>query len=170
MMAMAVGGALLLFMALYYKLSGLLADFEVILNIVLTAAGLQPGRLTCRASPERFFQWHGPDNNILIQASARNCAREDAGGAVDAGFDRATLTILSQRDHLIAAAVLYQFDGSVRLRRDLSPGWWRASSPPWSSRLVFDYILSTQKVKTISIDKEPVHVDRNHQVQHQPRL
>ena len=161
MFAMAVGGALLLvFMALYYKLSGLLANFEVLLNIVLTAAGLAAfgATLTLPGIAGTILSvGMALDNNILIYERIREELRlgKTPRGAVDAGFDRATLTILDANvTTLIAAAVLYQFGtGPVRgFAVTLSLGVVASIfTAVVVSRLVFDYILNTQKVKTISI-------------------
>ena len=161
MIAMAVGGALLLlFMAFYYKLSGLLADFEVLLNIVLTAAGLAAlgATLTLPGIAGTILSvGMALDNNILIYERIREELRlgKTPRGAVDAGFDRATLTILDANvTTLIAAAVLYQFGtGPVRgFAVTLSLGVVASIfTAVVVSRLVFDYILNTQKVKTISI-------------------
>jgi preprotein translocase subunit SecD len=161
MIAMAVGGALLLlFMALYYKLSGLLADFEVLLNIVLTAAGLAAlgATLTLPGIAGTILSvGMALDNNILIYERIREELRlgKTLRGAVDSGFDRATLTILDANvTTLIAAAVLYQFGtGPVRgFAVTLSLGVVASIfTAVVVSRLVFDYILNTQKVKTISI-------------------
>ena len=161
MIAMAVGGALLLlFMALYYKLSGILADFEVLLNIVLTAAGLAAlgATLTLPGIAGTILSvGMALDNNILIYERIREELRlgKTPRGAVDAGFDRATLTILDANvTTLIAAAVLYQFGtGPVRgFAVTLSLGVVASIfTAVVVSRLVFDYILNTQKVKTISI-------------------
>jgi preprotein translocase subunit SecD len=161
MFAMAVGGALLLlFMAIYYKLSGLLADFEVLLNIVLTAAGLAAfgATLTLPGIAGTILSvGMALDNNILIYERIREELRlgKTPRGAVDSGFDRATLTILDANvTTLIAAAVLYQFGtGPVRgFAVTLSLGVVASIfTAVVVSRLVFDYILNTQKVKTISI-------------------
>jgi preprotein translocase subunit SecD len=161
MIAMAVGGTLLLlFMALYYKLSGLLADFEVLLNLVLTAAGLAAlgATLTLPGIAGTILSvGMALDNNILIYERIREELRlgKTPRGAVDSGFDRATLTILDANvTTLIAAAVLYQFGtGPVRgFAVTLSLGVVASIfTAVVVSRLVFDYILNTQKVKTISI-------------------
>jgi len=74
-------------------------------------------------------------------------------GAVDAGFDRATLTTSRPRDTLIARRCLPVRTGRTRLRRVTLSLGVVASIHAAVSRLVFDYILNTQKVKTISILK-----------------
>jgi len=97
------------------------------------------------------------DNNILIYERIREELRtgKTPRGAVDAGFDRATLTILDANvTTLIAAAVLYQFGtGPVRgFAVTLSLGVVASIfTAVVVSRLVFDYILDTYKVKKISI-------------------
>jgi preprotein translocase subunit SecD len=97
------------------------------------------------------------DNNILIYERIREELRlgKTPRGAVDAGFDRATLTILDANvTTLIAAAVLYQFGtGPVRgFAVTLSLGVVASIfTAVVVSRVVFDYILNTQKVKSISI-------------------
>jgi preprotein translocase subunit SecD len=161
MIAMAVGGALLLlFMAAYYKWSGLLADFEVLLNLVLTAAGLAAlgATLTLPGIAGTILSvGMALDNNILIYERIREELRlgKTLRGAVDAGFDRATLTILDANvTTLIAAAVLYQFGtGPVRgFAVTLSLGVVASIfTAVVVSRLVFDYILNTWKIKSISI-------------------
>ena len=161
LIAMAVGGALLLlFMALYYRLSGILADFEVMLNIVLTGAGLAAlgATLTLPGIAGTILSvGMALDNNILIYERIREELRlgKTPRGAVDAGFDRATLTILDANvTTLIAAAVLYQFGtGPVRgFAVTLSLGVVASIfTAVIVSRVVFDYILNTQKVKAISI-------------------
>ncbi|MCK7504111.1 MAG: hypothetical protein MZV70_08430 [Desulfobacterales bacterium] len=93
-----VGGApaCSLFMALYYKLSGLLADFEVLLDIVLIAR--RAGRLRRDPDPAGHRRHHPHrsawrvDNNVLIYERIREELRlgKTPRGAVDAGFDRAT--------------------------------------------------------------------------------
>jgi preprotein translocase subunit SecD len=161
LIAMAVGGALLLiFMGIYYRLSGVLADFEVLLNVVLTGAGLAAlgATLTLPGIAGTILSvGMALDNNILIYERIREELRtgKTPRGAVDAGFDRATLTILDANvTTLIAAAVLYQFGtGPVRgFAVTLSLGVVASIfTAVVVSRVVFDYILDTYKVKKISI-------------------
>ncbi|MBI5579934.1 MAG: protein translocase subunit SecD [Deltaproteobacteria bacterium] len=161
LIAMSVGGALLLiFMGIYYRLSGLLADFEVLLNVVLTGAGLAAlgATLTLPGIAGTILSvGMALDNNILIYERIREELRvgKTPRGAVDAGFDRATLTILDANvTTLIAAAVLYQFGtGPVKgFAVTLSLGVVASIfTAVVVSRVVFDYILDTYKVKKISI-------------------
>jgi preprotein translocase subunit SecD len=75
--------------------------------------------------------------------------------AVDAGYDRATLTILDANvTTLIAALVLFQFGtGPVKgFAVTLSLGVIASLFTALIlTRLIFDYFLLTRKVKTLSI-------------------
>jgi preprotein translocase subunit SecD len=75
--------------------------------------------------------------------------------AVDAGYERATLTILDANiTTLIAAVVLFQFGtGAVKgFAVTLSLGVIASMFTALvMSRMIFDYILMTRKVKTVSI-------------------
>ena len=158
---MSVGGALILiFMAVYYRLSGILADFEVLLNIVLTGAGLAAlgATLTLPGLAGMILSvGMAVDNNILIYERIREELRlgKTPRGAVDSGFERATLTILDANvTTLIAAAVLYQVGtGPVRgFAVTLSLGVVASIfTAVVVSRVVFDYVLNTRKVTSISI-------------------
>ncbi len=159
--SMLVGGILvLLFMAAYYKLAGLLADFEVILDIVLIGAGLAAfgGTLTLPGMAGIILTiGMAVDNNVLIYERIREELRvgRTPRAAVDAGFDRATTTILDANvTTLIAAVVLFQFGtGPVKgFAVTLSLGVIASMfTAVVVSRMVFDYVLSTRKVSKISI-------------------
>jgi len=161
LISMAVGGILvLIFMAAYYKLSGLLADFEVILNLVLIGAGLAAfGATLTLPGMAGIILTIGMavDNNVLIYERIREEIRagKTPRGAVDTGFDRATTTILdANMTTLISAVVLFQFGTgpikgfAVTLIIGVIASLFTAVVV---SRLVFDYILTTRKVTKISI-------------------
>jgi preprotein translocase subunit SecD len=161
LISMAVGGILvLLFMAAYYKLSGLLADFEVILNLVLIGAGLAAfGATLTLPGMAGIILTIGMavDNNVLIYERIREEIRsgKTPRGAVDTGFDRATTTILdANMTTLISAVVLFQFGTgpikgfAITLIIGVIASLFTAVVV---SRLVFDYILTTRKVTKISI-------------------
>ena len=159
--SMLVGGILVLvFMAVYYKLSGLLADFEVILDIILIGAGLAAfgGTLTLPGIAGIILTiGMAVDNNVLIYERIREELRlgRTPRAAVDAGFDRATTTITDDNvTTLIAAVILFQFGtGPVKgFAVTLSIGVVASMfTAIVVSRLVFDYILTTRKVTQISI-------------------
>jgi preprotein translocase subunit SecD len=97
------------------------------------------------------------DNNVLIYERIREELRvgRTPRAAVDAGFDRATTTIMDANvTTLIAAVVLFQFGtGPVKgFAVTLSLGVIASMfTAVVVSRLVFDYVLSTRKVSKISI-------------------
>ncbi len=161
LISMLVGGSLvLLFMIFYYKLSGLLADFEVLLDLVLIGAGLAAfgGTLTLPGMAGMILTiGMAVDNNVLIYERIREELRlgKTPRGAVDAGFDRATTTIMDANiTTLISAVVLFQFGtGAVKgFAVTLSLGIIASMfTAIVVSRLVFDYILDTRKVQRLSI-------------------
>ncbi len=108
-------------MALYYKGAGLIADFVLIYNggFILAAMTIFAGTLTMPGIAGIILTiGMAVDANVLIIERIREDL--DAGrsprSALDAGFKRATVTILdSNITTLIAALVLYQFGtGPVR--------------------------------------------------------
>ena len=161
LISMAVGGILvLIFMAFYYKLSGVLADFEVILDIVLIGAGLAAfGATLTLPGMAGIILTIGMavDNNVLIYERIREELRlgKSPRASVDAGFDRATTTIMDANlTTLIAAVVLFQFGtGPVKgFAVTLSIGVIASMfTAIVVSRLVFDYVLTAWKVKKLSI-------------------
>ncbi len=116
-------GAILvfLFMAFYYKLSGVIADFALILNLVfvlgilaslnatLTLPGIAGLTLTLGMAV---------DANVLIFERIREELRtgKTIRAAIDAGYNRALWTIIdSHITSLITAAILFQFGtGPIR--------------------------------------------------------
>jgi preprotein translocase subunit SecD len=105
----------LLFMAIYYKLSGVIADFAVLLNLVflmavmsaldatLTLPGIAGIILTVGMSV---------DANVLIFERIREELRtgKTIRAAIDAGYKRALSAIIDANiTTLITAAVLFQF-------------------------------------------------------------
>ncbi|MCM0754340.1 protein translocase subunit SecD [Desulfovibrio aminophilus] len=117
-----VGGALIiLFMIAYYGLSGLVADVVLMLNIVLTMAGLAAfGATLTLPGIAGIILTIGMavDANVLIYERIREEIRKGLGAAaaVDLGFSRATLTIVDANlTSVLTAVILYQFGtGPVR--------------------------------------------------------
>ncbi|HNX00884.1 MAG TPA: protein translocase subunit SecD, partial [Candidatus Cloacimonadota bacterium] len=122
--ALATGMALvfiIVFMLLYYGLSGLLADFGLIINIgfILAMMSLFQATLTLPGIAGIILTFGmAVDANVLIFERIREelKAGKTVRSAVEAGFHRATVTIWdSNLTTLIAAAVLYQFGtGPIR--------------------------------------------------------
>ncbi|UCF90909.1 MAG: protein translocase subunit SecD [Desulfobacterales bacterium] len=161
MLSMMIGGILVvLFMALYYKVSGLIADFALILNIILIAGGLAGFQATLTLPGIAgiiLTIGMAVDANVLIFERIREelTLGRTPRAAVDAGFDRATLTILDANvTTLIAAVVLFQFGtGAVKgFAVTLSLGVIASMFTALIlSRLIFDYLLMSRKMKTLSI-------------------
>jgi preprotein translocase subunit SecD len=161
LISMLLGGILVvLFMAVYYKFSGLIADFALILDIVLIAGGLAGFQATLTLPGMAgiiLTIGMAVDANVLIFERIReelNLGRTPRA-AVQAGFERATLTILDANvTTLIAAMVLFQFGtGAVKgFAVTLSLGVVASMfTAIIVSRIIFDYYLTRRNVKTLSI-------------------
>jgi preprotein translocase subunit SecD len=161
LLSMCVGGVLvILFMVVYYKGAGIIADCALVLNILLIAGGLAGfGATLTLPGIAGIILTIGMavDANVLIFERIR----EEMGlgktprAAVDAGYNRATLTILDANvTTLIAALVLFQFGtGPVKgFAVTLSLGVVASLFTALVlTRAVFDYFLVNRKVRTISI-------------------
>jgi len=159
--SMLVGGLLVVFfMVIYYNFSGLIADFALILNIILIAGGLAAFQATLTLPGIAgiiLTIGMAVDANVLIFERIR----EEIGlgktprAAVDAGYQRATLTILDANvTTLIAALVLFQFGtGPIKgFAVTLSLGVLASLFTALIlTRSVFDYLLMQRKIKKISI-------------------
>jgi preprotein translocase subunit SecD len=147
-------------MVLYYKGAGLIADVALILNIVLIAAGLAGFQATLTLPGIAgiiLTIGMAVDANVIIFERIREemSLGRTPRAAIDAGYNRATLTILDANvTTLIAAIVLFQFGtGPVKgFAVTLSLGVISSLFTALIlSRLIFDYILMNRKVKTLSI-------------------
>lgn len=161
LISVCVGGILVvLFMIIYYKGSGLIADLALILNIILIAgglAGLQATLTLPGIAGIILTIGIAVDANVLIFERIREelSIGKTPRAAVDAGYAKATLTILDANvTTLIAALVLFQFGtGPVKgFAVTLSLGVIASLFTSLiMTRLVFDYFLINRKVKTLSI-------------------
>jgi preprotein translocase subunit SecD len=161
LISMLIGGILvILFMIVYYKGAGIIADVALILNIILIAGGLAAARATLTLPGIAgiiLTIGMAVDANVIIFERIREelTLGRTARAAVDAGYKRATLTILDANvTTLIAAVVLFQFGtGAVKgFAVTLSLGVIASLFTALVlSRLIFDYILGGRKVKTLSI-------------------
>jgi protein-export membrane protein SecD len=103
------------FMAIYYRASGLLADMALALNMIFTLAALAGfgATLTLPGIAGLILTvGMAVDANVLIFERIREELEvgKSVRAAIDAGFNRAFLTILdAQMTTFIAAAVLFQF-------------------------------------------------------------
>jgi preprotein translocase subunit SecD len=161
LLSIYIGGILVvIFMVIYYKLSGLVADFALVVNILLIAAGLAAIQATLTLpgiAGVILTIGMAVDANVLIFERIRE--ELDLGktprAAVEAGYNRAALTILDANiTTLIAALVLIQFGtGPIKgFAVTLSLG---VVSSVFTSliltRAIFDFYLSNRKVKQLSI-------------------
>ncbi|MDY6825277.1 MAG: protein translocase subunit SecD [Thermodesulfobacteriota bacterium] len=161
LMSMAIGGIIvILFMAVYYKWAGIVADFALLANILLIAAGLAAFQATLTLpgiAGVILTIGMAVDANVIIFERVREELRvgKTARAALAAGFDRATLTVLDANvTTLIAALVLFQFGtGPVKgFAVTLSLGVLASLFTALIvARQIFDYFLITRKVKRLSI-------------------
>jgi preprotein translocase subunit SecD len=161
LLSMLIGGLLVIFfMAVYYKGSGLIADLALLVNILLIAGGLAAfdATLTLPGIAGIILTiGMAVDANVLIFERVREELRlgKTPGAALDAGFGRATLTILDANvTTLIAALVLFQFgSGPVKgFAVTLSLGVLSSLFTALIlSRSIFDFFLVQRRVKQLSI-------------------
>lgn len=161
LISMCVGGVLVVvFMIVYYSVSGVIADIALFLNILLIAAGLAGfGATLTLPGIAGIILTIGMavDANVLIFERIREELNlgKTPRAAVDAGYERATLTILDANvTTLIAALVLFQFGTgpvkgfAVTLSLGVISSLYTALI---LTKVVFDYLLIHKKTKTIRI-------------------
>ncbi|MDF1589996.1 MAG: protein translocase subunit SecD [Desulfobacterales bacterium] len=161
LIAMLIGGlVVVLFMAIYYKGAGLIADFALLLNLVLVAGGLAAFQATLTLPGIAgiiLTIGMAVDANVLIFERIREelALGKTPRASVDAGFNRAALTILDANiTTLIAALVLFQFGTgpikgfAVTLSLGVVSSVFTALVV---SRLIFDHLLMNRKIKQLSI-------------------
>lgn len=155
-------GALLviIFMVIYYKMSGFIADFAVALNIFLILAALAAVHATLTLPGIAgiiLTIGMAVDANILIYERIREELRHNKTikAAIDLGYQRAFITILDANlTTLITALVLYQFGtGPIRgfavtLSIGLIANMFTAI---FVTRFIFDFITTRWEIKKLSI-------------------
>ncbi len=161
LMSMMVGGALvILFMAIYYKGAGCIADLALIVNIILIGGGLAAfGATLTLPGIAGIILTIGMavDANVIIFERIREELRSGKTplAAVHAGYDRATLTILDANvTTLIAAAVLFQFGTGAVQGFALTLGLGIMASLFTAlilSKSLYDFILQNKQSSTLSI-------------------
>jgi preprotein translocase subunit SecD len=158
---MCIGGILVvLFMAVYYKAAGVIADIALLLNILLIGGGLAAFQATLTLPGIAgiiLTIGMAVDANVLIFERIREELNlgKTVRAAVDAGYDRATLTILDANvTTLIAAVVLFQFGtGPVKgFAVTLSLGVIASLFTALIlTRQIFDFMLMGRSLKHLSI-------------------
>lgn len=121
MATLIAAAAIIVFMAIYYGVAGLFADVVLLLNILLTMAGLAAfgATLTLPGIAGIILTIAmAVDANVLIYERIREELRLGLmpAEAVHKGYDRATLAILdSNTTNVLVAIILYQFGtGPIR--------------------------------------------------------
>ena len=159
--AMMVGSlAVILFMLIYYRVAGFIADIAMMLNIVyqmailaalgatLTLPGIAGLVLTVGMAV---------DANIIIYERIREELRagKSARGAVEAGFGRAFWTVFDAHVTTgVAAIVLYSYGtGPIRgFAVTLGIGIaCNLFTSVWLSRSMFDFLVNRRQAATLSI-------------------
>ena len=161
LLSMAVGGVLvILFMLVYYRGAGLIADVALALNVVIIGAGLAAfGATLTLPGIAGIILTLGMavDANVLIFERIREeiALGNSPMAAINAGFERATLTILDANvTTLIAAIVLFQFGtGPVKgFAVTLSLGVLSSMFTALIvSRLLFDSFYGGKQITKLSI-------------------
>ncbi len=159
--AAIIGGILvLMFMAFYYKTSGVIADFAVVLNIVMLLGAMAwfNATLTLPGIAGIILTiGMGVDSNVLIFERIKEELRtgRTASSAVDAGYDRAWWTVIdSHVTTLITAAVLFQFGSgpikgfAVSLSLGILINLFTALI---GTKVIFDIMHQGKKVERVSI-------------------
>ncbi len=149
-----------LFMIVYYKLSGLIADLALIVNIgfILAALTMMEATLTLPGIAGMILTiGMAVDANVLIFERIREELRtgKTVRSAIDSGFSRAIVTILDANiTTLITAIVLYQFGtGPIRgFAVTLSIGIIGSMfAAIILVRAIFDGMIGNKPRKTLSI-------------------
>lgn len=159
--SMCVGGVfVILFMMIYYKGAGVIADFALVINIILITGALAAFQATLTLpgiAGMILTIGMAVDANVLIFERIKEEMNlgKTPRAAVTAGFERATLTILDANiTTIIVALVLFQFGTgpikgfAVTLTLGIMASLFTALI---LSRLIFDYFLINRKIKSLSI-------------------
>ena len=158
---LASAAAVVLFMLIYYRFSGLIADVALVLNLLIllaTMAALGATLTLPGIAGIALTIGMAVDTNILIFERIREELRvgKTARSAVEAGFTRALRTIIDTHlTVIVTAAILYNFGTgpvkgfAVTLMAGLIASLFTAY---FFTRLLFDLIyMGRRKVEAISI-------------------
>ncbi len=161
LISMLVGGALVIvFMVIYYRGAGLIADLALIVNIFLIGGGLAVfGATLTLPGIAGIILTIGMavDANVIIFERIREELRSGrtAKAAVEAGYERATLTIMDANvTTLIAAIVLFQFGTGPIKGFAVTLGLGIVASLFTAlilSKSIYDIILANKQSDTLSI-------------------
>jgi preprotein translocase subunit SecD len=152
--------AVVLFMLVYYRLSGLIADFALVLNIFLLFGAMASLNATLTLPGIAgiiLAVGMAVDSNVLMFERIREEIRlgKPPRSAVDSGYSKAFSTIFdSHVTTLITAAVLFQFGTgpikgfAVTLSLGVAINLYTALV---GTKSIFDFITSKYKIEKLSI-------------------
>ncbi len=156
-----LGGAIIIiFMLIYYGLSGFVADFALCLNLLFILAVLSAFRFTLTLPGLAGIVLTigaAIDANVLIFERIREELRtgKTVGSAIDTGYQKAFVTILDANlTTFITAAILYFFGTgpikgfAVTLGIGILANFFTAIVV---TRMVFDFAVTFLRIKRISI-------------------
>ncbi len=156
-----VAGALvMIFMVVYYRFAGLLADLALMWNVLFMLAALAMFQATLTLPGIAgivLTLGMAVDANVLINERIREELRrgKSARAAIEAGYDRALPSILdSNITTLLSGLILFQFGSgpikgfAVTLCVGLVSHVFTAVV---GTRLVWDYLLTRRNMRTVSI-------------------
>ena len=159
--AILIGGLLvLLFMAVYYNLSGLVADFALVFNVLILLATLSLFRATLTLPGLAGIVLTigtAVDANVLIFERIREEIRagKTYRTAIDSGYEKAFTTILdANATTLLAAIILYWFGSgeikgfAVTLSIGIVVSFFTAI---FVTRVFFDWAVTKFNIKKIKI-------------------
>lgn len=158
--AILAGVLVILLMAVYYKLSGTIADFALMLNLIMLVGILVAIRATLTLPGIAGIALGigmAVDSNVLILERIREELKlgKTVRSAIDAGYDKAFVTIVdSHVTTLITAAALFLFGtGPVKgFAVTLSLGVAiNLFSALVGTRVVYDWMTSRRELKRLSI-------------------
>jgi preprotein translocase subunit SecD len=159
--ATLVGALLvLIFMIFYYRLAGVLADFALILNVIMLLGAMAFFEATLTLPGIAgiiLIVGMGIDSNVLILERIKEelKAGRTVRSAIDAGYERAWWTIMdSNITTLITAAVLFQFGSgpikgfAVTLSLGILINLFTALV---GTKVVYDSITGNRRMESLSI-------------------
>lgn len=154
------GAMVVIFMVVYYKLSGAIADFALVLNLVCLLGALSALNATLTLPGIAGIVLTigmGVDSNVLIFERIREELRQGKAVrlAVDGGYDKALLTIIdSHVTTLITGVALFLFGTgpikgfAVTLCLGIAINLFTALV---GTKVIFDFLNQRPKVETLSI-------------------
>ena len=150
----------ILFIMLYYRMSGLIASFAVVWTLILLLGilALLGATLTLPGIAGLILTvGMSVDANVIIFERVKEELRngKSVRSAIDAGYERAITTIVDANLTTgIAAAVLYQY-GSGPIKGFATVLFWGIIVSMFTAiivtRFIFDYVISKRNIEELSI-------------------